>query len=217
MLEGSGTGIILVRHGHVEGIVPPRFRGRADLPLTEHGVRQVAATRDYLSGVARPVAIYTSPLSRCVRTGEILGEPYALAPRMLEDLSDIDYGAWQGQTFDAVRVAAPEIFPAWLRTPHLVAIPGGEALYDVAARVAGVLRTLVSRHHGEAVCLVGHDSVNRVMLLLALELPLSRYWSLKQSPCGVSMLEQNEDGAWVAASINGTAHLGSLAGMPPSP
>jgi hypothetical protein len=27
------TKILLIRHGHVEGIRPPRFRGRADLPL----------------------------------------------------------------------------------------------------------------------------------------------------------------------------------------
>ena len=31
------TKILSVRHGHVEGIDPERFRGRADLPLTEQG------------------------------------------------------------------------------------------------------------------------------------------------------------------------------------
>jgi broad specificity phosphatase PhoE len=38
------TKIILVRHGHVEGISPERFRGRAELELTTEGRRQAKAT-----------------------------------------------------------------------------------------------------------------------------------------------------------------------------
>jgi hypothetical protein len=38
------TRILMVRHGHVEGIEPPRFRGRRELPLTELGQRQAAVS-----------------------------------------------------------------------------------------------------------------------------------------------------------------------------
>jgi broad specificity phosphatase PhoE len=38
------TKIILTRHGHVDWIAPERFRGRADLPLTEQGLAQARAT-----------------------------------------------------------------------------------------------------------------------------------------------------------------------------
>jgi broad specificity phosphatase PhoE len=38
------TKLIVVRHGHVEGISPERFRGRVDLELTPEGRRQAAAT-----------------------------------------------------------------------------------------------------------------------------------------------------------------------------
>lgn len=202
--------MVLVRHGHVEGIDPPTFRGRADLPLTEHGVRQAMATRDYLATVVRPTAAYTSPLSRCVRTAEIVARPHGLAPQPLAQFSDIDYGAWQGRTFEEVRQSAPEIFADWLRRPHLAAIPGGEALYGVAMRVADVLRLVLSHHSSETVLLVGHDSVNRVMLLLALELPLAHYWCFRQSPCGVSILEENDAGGWVSGCINQTAHLAGV-------
>ena len=37
------TKILLTRHGHVEGIKPERFRGRAPLELTEQGRVQAAA------------------------------------------------------------------------------------------------------------------------------------------------------------------------------
>ena len=38
------TKLILVRHGHVRGISPERFRGRAELPLTELGRREAELT-----------------------------------------------------------------------------------------------------------------------------------------------------------------------------
>lgn len=62
------TRIVLVRHGHVEGIDPPRFRGRMELPLTELGLRQAELTAERIASHWRPVAIYTSPMQRCVQT-----------------------------------------------------------------------------------------------------------------------------------------------------
>ena len=70
------TKILLVRHGHVEGISPERFRGRADLPLTELGRRQAEATSRRIHATWEPTAIYASPLSRCQDTGAAIGRPF---------------------------------------------------------------------------------------------------------------------------------------------
>jgi broad specificity phosphatase PhoE len=43
------TKILLVRHGHVEGISPERFRGRANLPLTARGWRASEAAREWFA------------------------------------------------------------------------------------------------------------------------------------------------------------------------
>ena len=66
--------ILLVRHGHVEGIFPERFRGRAELPLTPEGQRQAAATARRIAGEWRPAAIYSSPMGRCIATAGAIGE-----------------------------------------------------------------------------------------------------------------------------------------------
>jgi phosphoserine phosphatase len=63
------TKILLVRHGHVEGIKPERFRGRADLPLTAGGRAEAERTAGRIASAWRPTTIYTSPLSRAVATG----------------------------------------------------------------------------------------------------------------------------------------------------
>jgi phosphoserine phosphatase len=90
------TKILLVRHGHVAGISPERFRGRADLPLTAEGRRQAEMTAQRISATWRPTAIYASPLSRAQDTGAAIGRPFGLTPTPLEGLLDIDYGEWQG-------------------------------------------------------------------------------------------------------------------------
>jgi probable phosphoglycerate mutase len=74
------TKIILVRHGHVEGISPERFRGRADLALTPQGLRQAEATARRIEASWTPAALYASPLSRCRATAEAIGRPFDLTP-----------------------------------------------------------------------------------------------------------------------------------------
>src|SRR5437868_300573 len=86
---------ILLRHGHVEGISPERFRGRTDLMLTPEGHRQAAATARRIQASWRPAAVYTSPMSRSRVTGEAIAKPFGLSPSALEGLADIDYGEWQ--------------------------------------------------------------------------------------------------------------------------
>ena len=200
------TKIILVRHGHVEGISPERFRGRADLMLTAEGRRQAEATARRIHATWTPIAVYTSPLGRCRATGEAIGEPFGLAPAARDGLIDIDYGEWQGLTPDEARSRWPEAVDTWYRAPDWAAIPGGETLQQVLTRTVAVLRDVTGRHPGDAVVLVGHDSVNRVILLHALGLPPSRYWRLGQDPCAINEIEFSED-AFTVRSVNETYHL----------
>lgn len=204
------TKIILVRHGHVEGISPERFRGRADLMLTAEGRRQAEATARRIRATWSPAAVYTSPLSRCRATGEVIGKPLGLTPSPADGLIDIDYGEWQGLTPDEVRHRWPEPLDNWYRAPDWAAVPGGETLQDVQTRTVSALRDVISRHPSDTVVLVGHDSVNRVILLNALQLPLSRYWRLGQSPCAISEIELSRNG-FVVFSMNETCHLGQPA------
>jgi broad specificity phosphatase PhoE len=200
------TKIILVRHGHVDGISPERFRGRADLTLTAEGRRQAEATAHRIQATCRPAALYTSPLSRCRATAEAIGKPFGLSPHILDGLVDIDYGDWQGLTPEEVRRRSPNVLDAWYRTPHWAAIPGGESLQGVLSRAVATLRDVIGRHPSGTVVLVSHDSVNRVILLHALDLPLSRYWRLGQDPCAINDIDFSENGVTVR-SVNETWHL----------
>jgi len=200
------TKIILVRHGHVEGRSPERFRGRADLMLTAEGLRQAEATAHRIHANWTPVAVYASPLGRCKATAAAIARPFGLSPVTLDGLVDIDYGEWQGLTPDEVRARWPGPLETWYRAPDWAAIPGGETLQQVLTRTVSALREVIGRHPGGTVVLVGHDSVNRVMLLHALGLPVSRYLRLGQDPCAINEIEFSADG-FTVLSMNETYHL----------
>lgn len=206
--------LILVRHGHVEGIHPERFRGRIDLPLTELGRRQAVAAAEFIATNWPASAIYCSPLSRCVDTAEAIGNAQGLLVERLSGLLDIDYGPWQGRAREEVASEDPGMFKAWIEQPHLTVVDGAETLQDVQARLARAIWKIRSNHANQTVIAVGHDSTNRVLLTLALDLPLSRYWHLQQDPCAINILRFGSQGCRVAA-INETAHLAKV--KPESP
>ncbi|MGH8118459.1 MAG: histidine phosphatase family protein [Rhodanobacteraceae bacterium] len=199
------TTCLLVRHGHVQGIDPPRFRGHADLPLTSRGERQAQVLGDRITREWSPVAIYASPLSRCMDTGAIIGRTVHLTPQPVEGLLDIDYGQWQGLTDDDVHAKWPEAWARWRNMPQTAEIPGGESLQNLATRTVRALHDVLHWHRGDTVVAVAHDSVNRVLLLHALDFPLQRYWSIQQAPCALNVLE-HAGGKLLVRTLNETGH-----------
>jgi broad specificity phosphatase PhoE len=200
------TRIILTRHGQTEWNRIERFRGHADIALNETGLLQAELTSRYIQAQWKPNAIYTSPMSRAVKTGEAIGAPYNLKAEPLQNLIDIDYGDWQGLTPEEVGQVWGETLANWYRTPHLVHIPNGESLQDVLARTTYALRNILEKHPFEEVVIVGHDSVNRILLLFMLGLPLSRYWHIAQGTCAINLIEFiNND--FTVITMNEVCHL----------
>jgi len=203
------TRILLVRHGHVEGISPERFRGRADMPLSPLGERQALATAARIAAAWRPDRILTSPMSRAVATGAAIAAATGAPAETTPALHDIDYGQWQWKTHEEVREAWPAMFRLWFDEPQLVRFPGGEALQDLVARTGDALRLVVEAGPEETVVLVGHDSVNRALLMQLIDQPLSAYWKLALSPCGITEIDV-ADGRVRVLRVNETAHLEGL-------
>jgi broad specificity phosphatase PhoE len=202
------TKIILTRHGHVEGITPRRFRGRADVPLSDLGITQAKATAERIAASWRPSAVYTSPMRRCVATGDAIAKACGIPSKVLEPLNDLDYGAWQWKTHEEIGGEFAELYATWCAMPHLFRFPRGESLQDLIARTGDALRYVLREHRGQTVVLVGHDSVNRALLMQMLDQPLSAYWRLVFEPCGISEIDFDEV-PWVLR-INETFHLGVL-------
>lgn len=199
--------IVLTRHGQVEGIDPPRFRGRMELALTDIGRRQAKVLAATVARRFKVDAVLTSPMQRCRDTGSAIADACGVAGTVLPGIDDFDYGQWQWKTHAETQAEFPREFALWKRAPQWMRFPGGESLQDVASRTADVLRGLQDPYHGETVVLVAHDSVNRIVLLQALDMPLSAYWRIEQEPCCINELFIGDDGVVKVLSVNDVAHL----------
>jgi len=203
------TRFLLARHGQTEWNRVERFRGRADVPLNETGLAQARATGERIAAEWEPVSVYSSPLSRAVRTAEAISEHFGLPVQVRPALVDIDYGQWQGLTPDEARECWPEEVEAWFSAPQNARIPGGETLDDLRARAMSGVQELSDQHDGQTVVLVAHTVINRIILLGVLGLGNDRFLRLCQEPCAINVFEW--DGAdFVLVSMNDTCHLRGL-------
>ncbi len=200
------TLIILVRHGQTEWNRVERFRGRADVSLNEAGLSQAEATGRRVASEWQPKAVYSSPLSRAIKTAEAIAGQFNLPVQVHPGLADIDYGEWQGLSPEEVRQRWPEEIDAWYNRPDEARIPGGETLGELRQRLMATVNKLALRHAGQTIVLVSHTVINRIILLGALGLGNERFWRLKQDNCAINVIEI-EAGDFTLVSMNDTCHL----------
>ena len=202
------TRFILVRHGQTEWNRDPRFRGRADLPLNETGLRQAQAAA--LSLKRAPVwALYSSPLQRTIQTADIIANELGLAVQSLDGLIDIDYGGWQGLSVEEAEKRDGELYRMWVETPHLVRFPEGESLDIVRQRALAAVDEVCGAHPGQTVILVSHMVVCKVLICAMLGLENSSFWRIGQDECALNAFQVSE-GPNVVALTNDTCHLKDL-------
>jgi broad specificity phosphatase PhoE len=63
------TTVVIIRHGHVEGIDPPLFRGQTQLAFTRQGLQEATLVAEHIASTRRSAAVHVSPLERCKVTG----------------------------------------------------------------------------------------------------------------------------------------------------
>lgn len=201
--------LIVVRHGETDWAREGRYAGARDVPLNAHGLQQCDATAAALAGRIVSV-VYASPLERARTTAEVIAKPHRLEVAVEPAFREMTFGAWEGRTREEVKAASPDLYRAWMETPHLAVLPEGETLAQVRARVVDGLGELRAQHTDETVVLATHGIVIRLLVLEALGLGPERLWSLEASPAGITELEYEADWATIHR-MNTVVHLDGLA------
>src|SRR5262245_22335012 len=197
--------LIVIRHGETDWTRDGRYAGSRDIPLNARGLRQSEATAAAVAPRSL-AAVYASPLERARMSAEIIAKPHRLEVTTRAAFREMSFGSWEGLTRDEVAVAFPDLYRTWGSAPHLLALPGGEALAEVHARVQEGLAELRGEREGQTVVLVAHGVVIRMLVLDALGLGPERLWSLETSTAGITELEY--DGDWATIHrMNTLVHL----------
>jgi probable phosphoglycerate mutase len=165
--RGTPTRMLLVRHGQTELSLARRYSGRGDPPLTPTGLAQAAAVADRLARVETIAAVLTSPLARARQTAAAIAVTTGAPVVVRDDLTETDFGAWEGLTFAEAAARDPEIHRAWLADPSLPT-PGGESFDAVHDRVARAGERIVAEYGGATVVVVSHVTPVKTLLRIGL-------------------------------------------------
>lgn len=208
----DSTRIILVRHGQTEWNKAERFRGRVEIPLDEIGLRQAAAAAAWLRREYSPVAVYSSPLARAVQTAAAIGAEFGLQVETLPELTDLDFGQWEGLAISDAAARYPELFHLWREEPHRLKLPGGESLDEARDRALAALSLVVARHPGQTSVIVTHRVICKVMLNAIMGLDNSRFWLIDQASTAINVFDvlDAEKSRYIVRTVNQTCHLWSL-------
>jgi len=194
--------LILIRHAEPEGV--GRYLGRrSDPPLSAWGRAQAEALARRLAG--EPLAaIYSSPLRRALETAQTIAFPHGLDVRVSDDLAELDFGEWDGLSYEEIQRRDPHRFTRWLSDPSSVCPPGGENFLEMNERVTGFARKIALKHAGELIAVVTHGGPARAVICNALGIPIAAQWRIRQDLAAISRLDF---GAGRAVVLNDTCHL----------
>jgi alpha-ribazole phosphatase len=178
--------LILIRHAEPSEDVRGRCYGSLDVALSDRGRAQAEALPQKLAGEPLEAA-YVSPRARTRQTAAPLGLPVVEDPRLCE----LDFGTFEGRTYDEIAAAEPEVYERWMTAPTTVQFPGGESYADLRTRTLAALDEIRARHACAAV--VTHGGVIRAALAAWLELPDHAVFRLAQDYCAVTIVERIGD------------------------
>lgn len=176
--------LLLVRHGETLGQSSIRLFGSTDVGLAPEGEEQIAQSARTLLG-ARFDRVLVSPMQRARRSAEVLLEAIEHPPIALEHVEafrEVDFGRWEGLTWDEVRERDADEHQRFRAQGHDFRYPEGESRREFFARVragvpvieqafeTGSERVLVVVHKGVikaiAATLLGVTIVDEVELAL---------------------------------------------------
>jgi len=216
--------IVLTRHGLTDRSDPEQHLGQGiDIGLSVAGRAQAEALAGRIGG-ERFDRIVSSPLLRARETAGMIaaGRPVESDPR----LAEMDYGRWEGLTYDEIEGLDAAFRRRWVADPAANAAPGGESGDAVAARARSFLADLLAWAGVDAVpdpivLVVAHSTLNRILLCVALGVPVGDYRRrFTQDQANLSVLRY-EDGADAEQArllvLNDTAHLAAPGQAPWEP
>ena len=179
----------LLRHGETE--LGGGLRGSLDDALTAKGWAQM---RDTVEGQGPWDRLVSSPLQRCARFADELGERLGLPVTLEPGLQELHFGVWEGQSAASLMDTDAEALGRFWADPYGFTPPQGEPVLAFSERVLAAVERLRLAYAGERVLLVSHGGVMRLLLARARGLPREQLLNVEVAHGALFSLRVGVDG-----------------------
>lgn len=185
--------LYLLRHG--DTAANGKFIGSTDLPVAPSGYIQLEVTRSRLQSCGIG-SVFCSPMLRCRQTADFLQLPVKNIEN--SNLKEIDFGSWEGLTFDDISFRWPEKVNDWSNWSNEFTFPEGESIESFLARVYEVKKCIDDFQETD-ILVVTHGGIIRHLICLYLGLPPEKYLLFNVKAGHFATLELYSEGGVLTA------------------
>ncbi|QQX79375.1 histidine phosphatase family protein [Shewanella sp. KX20019] len=206
----QNTRVILLRHGACEG--GNILRGHTDVMLSFAGKEQLNMALSTLLESKTCLAaqnkiadlVVSSSLLRCAIPAKALAEQYDIDFVEQSAFMELNFGAWDGQSFNALYQQHGKALDAYWADPWRHAPPNGETMQAFEDRIDTAWQSLVEQHRGKVILLLTHGGVMRHLMAKSLGLKQCAgiYSALKLPYAATVVIDILDDGQQQYLSLN---------------
>ena len=182
--------IIFIRHG--ETGMAGRFCGHSDPPLNADGERQAACLAEEVASMSID-RIYSSDLRRALQTATAVSQRIGVDVEVLAGLREIDFGLWEGLSWQEIQDRFPEDADRWLDEFPVRSAPEGEGYRAFTARVEAAIAPLLDDAESMTTALVTHRGVMYYALTEFFGFSEAEAWT-KTAPYGAVVAFSSRNG-----------------------
>lgn len=177
--------LYIIRHGQTDWNARQIIQGQTDTPLNETGRAQASRNGKVLKQILDNPGEFqfvASPLERTRVTMEIIRDELGIPKQEYgtdERLMEVDYGAWQGESWDALRRSNSSEIEARFKDPWNTVPPLGESYAEASERALSWLNEttgdmVIVTHGGIMRCIHGHFANEDFLKRPRMDIPQDR-------------------------------------------
>ncbi len=170
--------IYLTRHSKTQWNEEKRLQGRKDSSLTQEGIENAHALKEYISHM-RFDYIYSSPILRAYKTAKIIFDNQ----NIIQDnrLMEMNFGIFEGQKItDILKENHDLYYQLWHEPEKFTCIPEGESYGQVIERVHSFLKDIQQLPDHSQIMIITHGMYFIVLLATMLGLEKKEFVKLNQ-------------------------------------
>ncbi len=186
---------LLIRHGENDW-VGKKLAGRLPgVHLNKNGLVQANQLAEALKNL--PIkAIYSSPLERAMETAKPIAEAKDMEINVCENLSEINFGNWQGKTLKQMR--RMKLWDSVQNQPSQMKFPNGESFVDAQKRLVECISELNNKHEPmDLLACFSHSDAIRLLVANYLNIPLDSFQRIQINTASISVLMIMKDKIFV--------------------
>lgn len=195
--------LFIIRHGSTAFNEAHRYCGSTDCSLSSHGRNQVARLGSQFNTVPLTRVVH-SPMHRCVESATAVAKENNLPLESVSDLREIDFGDWEGLTFNEAHAQYPADAKALLAGNPSFSFPNGESAVELHQRVSQAFKSILPIDGPTA--LVAHGGTIRVLLIEMGLLTFEKAFSFPVECTSITAIDVDGE-HYTLRSANGLDHL----------